>query len=130
MREGQHKKNLTDSECNNMVQHLMTRCTGVGKLRTGAAKEIAKLFDCTPTTVRRIWRRAAVDMTHALGLPTSTLHRYFKRGVLAKYSSSLKPVLTDSNKVCRLNWAIQKVMDVDGEKYFDPMYDTVHVDEK
>ncbi|RHY17126.1 hypothetical protein DYB32_010568, partial [Aphanomyces invadans] len=155
MREGQHKKNLTDSECNNMVQHLMTRCTGVGKLRTGAAKEIAPLFDCTPTTDVRQRKKGRCGRKHlhtdlakriqaipqsrrycfrttasALGLPTSTLHRYFKRGVLAKYSSSLKPALTDSNKICRLNWALKKVMDVDGEKYFDPMYDTVHVDEK
>ncbi|RHY81268.1 hypothetical protein DYB26_015597 [Aphanomyces astaci] len=48
---------------------------------------------------------------------------------MAKYSSVLKPSLTESNKVCRLNWALQSVKDIDGAKFFDPMFDTVHVDE-
>ncbi|KAF0766305.1 hypothetical protein AaE_002930 [Aphanomyces astaci] len=175
MRKGQHKKNLTDDECNNLVQHLLTRCTSSGKLPKGVADDIGKLFGCTPTTVRRIWRRAAADLSgnkticatvqqrkkgqsgrkrmytdiperiqaipqsrrycfrsnlDALNIPKSTLHVYFKRGVIAKYSSVLKPALTESNKVCRLNWAIKHVTDIDGAKHFDPMNDTVHVDEK
>ncbi|RHY39373.1 hypothetical protein DYB30_002754 [Aphanomyces astaci] len=175
MRKGQHKKNLTDGECNNLVQHLLTRCTSSGKLPKGVAEDMGKLFDCTPTTVRRIWRRASVDLSgskticatvhqrkkgqsgrkrmytdiperiqaipqsrrncfrsiaYALNIPKSTLHVYFKRGVIAKYSSVLKPSLTESNKVCRLNWAIKHVTDIDRAKYFDPMNDTVHVDEK
>ncbi|ETW00122.1 hypothetical protein H310_07536 [Aphanomyces invadans] len=171
MRKGQHKKNLTDRECNNLVQHVLTK----GKIPKCVADEIGALFDCTPNTVRRIWRRAAVDLTgnkticqsvhqrkkgnsgrkrahtnlperiqaipqsrrycfrsfaHVLGIPKSTLHCYFKRGVIAKYSTVLKPILTESNKVCRLQWAMNHVKDIDGAKFFDPMLDTVHVDEK
>ncbi|KAF0706105.1 hypothetical protein AaE_014267 [Aphanomyces astaci] len=70
------------------------------------------------------------SIAHVLNIPKSTLHVYFKRGVIAKYSSVLKPSLTESNKVCRFNWAIKHVTDIDGAKYFDPMNDTVHVDEK
>ncbi|KAF0684088.1 hypothetical protein As57867_023838, partial [Aphanomyces stellatus] len=175
MRKGQRKKNLTDNECINLVQHLLTRCTPKGKLPKGVSDEVAKLFDCTPTTVRRVWRRAAFDppgtkaicrsvhqrkkgqsgrklmhadlaqriqqvpqsrrycfrsLAHALSIPKSTLHCYFKRGIIAKYSSVVKPSLTDSNKVCRLKWAMDHVQDIDGAKFFDDMYDTVHVDEK
>ncbi|RHZ32931.1 hypothetical protein DYB37_004356 [Aphanomyces astaci] len=175
MLKGQKKKNLTDSECNSMVQHLLLRCTKAGKIPMGAAGEVAQLFDCTPSTVRRIWRRASVNLSgskticrnvsqrkkstcgrkrlrkdlpkriqaipqsrrycfrslaHALGMPKSTLHDYFKRGVFAKYSSVFKPALTESNKVCRLKLALDHVCDRDGAKYFDDMYDTVHVDEK
>ncbi|RLO09728.1 hypothetical protein DYB28_004469 [Aphanomyces astaci] len=177
MLKGQKKKNLTDSECNSMVQHLLLRCTKAGKIPMGAADEVAQLFDCTPSTVRRIWRRASVNfsgsktagskticrnvsqrkkstcgrkrlhkdlpkriqaipqsrrycfrsLAHALGMPKSTLHDYFKRGVFAKYYSVRKPALTESNKVCRLKWALDHVCDRDGAKYFDDMYDTVHV---
>ncbi|RHZ27630.1 hypothetical protein DYB31_009995 [Aphanomyces astaci] len=133
MLKGQKKKNPTDSECNSMVQHLLLRCTKAGKIPMGAADEVAQLFDCTPSTVRRIWRRASVNLSgskticrnvnqrkkstcgrkrlhkdlpkriqaipqsrrycfrslaHALGMPKSTLHDYFKRGVFAKYSSN------------------------------------------
>ncbi|RHY43043.1 hypothetical protein DYB38_012284 [Aphanomyces astaci] len=175
MRKGQHKKNLTYSECTNMFQYLLTKCTPSGKLRMRAADTVAEMFGCTPTTVRRIWKRASVDLSgnktichsvgqrkkgksgrkllytdlpqriqtipqsrrycfrsvaHALGMPTSTLHTYYKRGVIAKYSSVVKPLLTDSNKVCRLNWALDQVRDIDGEKFIDAMYDAVHVDEK
>ncbi|RQM11027.1 hypothetical protein B5M09_012815 [Aphanomyces astaci] len=61
---------------------------------------------------------------------TSTLHTYYKRDVIAKYSSVVKPSLTDANTVCRLNWALDHVRDIDGEKFINAMYDTVNVDEK
>ncbi|RQM23442.1 hypothetical protein B5M09_007852 [Aphanomyces astaci] len=141
----------------------------------GAADEVAQLFDCTPSTFRRIWRRASVSLSgskticrnvsqrkkstcgrkrlhkdlpkriqaipqsprywfcslaNSLGMPKSTLHDYFKRGVFAKYSIVLKPALTEPNKVCRLRWALDHVCDRDGAKFFDDMYDTLHVDEK
>ncbi|RLO11610.1 hypothetical protein DYB28_011183 [Aphanomyces astaci] len=175
MRKGERKKNLTDSECDNLVQHLLTKCASSGRIPKGVAASVGMLFGCSVTTVRRVWRRAAVDLSgtkticrnvhqrkkdncgrkrihldlperiqaipqsrrycfrsiaHALGIPKSTLHSYYKRGVIAKYSSVLKPSLTESNKVCRLNWALQNVKDIDGAKFFDPMFDTVHVDEK
>ncbi|ETV94901.1 hypothetical protein H310_11552 [Aphanomyces invadans] len=175
MRKGQRKKNLTDRECNNLVQHVLTRCTPKGKIPKGVADEIGALFNCTPNTVRRIWRRAGVDLTgnkticqsvhqrkkgssgrkrahtnlperiqvfpqsrrycfrslaHALGIPKSTFHCYFKSDVIAKYSTVLKPILTESYKVCRLQWAMNHVKDIDGAKFFDSMLDTVHVDEK
>ncbi|KAF0695052.1 Aste57867_14110 [Aphanomyces stellatus] len=56
------------------------------------------------------------SLAHAIKIPQYTLHYYYK-GVTAKYSSYLKPTFTESNKVART-------------KYFDDMYDTVHVDEK
>ncbi|RHY23012.1 hypothetical protein DYB32_009327 [Aphanomyces invadans] len=152
----------------------LERYTPKGKIPNGVAVEIGQMFDVTPTTVRRIWRRGAVNLTgqkticlgvhqrkkgncgrkrlhddlpqriqtipqsrrycfrtiaHLLKIPTSTLHCYFKRGVITKYSTVLKSALTDSNKVCRLKCVIKHVQDVDGTKFFDPMLDTVHVDE-
>ncbi|RHX98620.1 hypothetical protein DYB25_009046 [Aphanomyces astaci] len=133
MSKGQYKKNLTDGECNNLVQHLLTRCTSSGKL-----------FACTPTTVRRIWRCASAYLSgskticatvhqrkkgqsgckrlytdiseriqaipqsrrtcfcsipHAPNIPKSTLHVYFLRGVIVKYSSVFKPSLAESRSV-------------------------------
>ncbi|RHX99668.1 hypothetical protein DYB28_002626 [Aphanomyces astaci] len=129
MRKGQHKKNLTDSECNNLLQHPLTRCIPHGKIPMGAADEMAKMFGCTPATVeltgskticRPVHQRKKGQsgrkplhyylperiqaipqsrrycfrsVAHALGIPKSTLHAYFKRGVIAQYLSVLKDVL-------------------------------------
>ncbi|ETV72993.1 hypothetical protein H257_12039 [Aphanomyces astaci] len=148
MLKGQ-KKNLTDSECNSMVQHLLLRCTKA----VGAADEVAqfkticrnvsqrkkstcgrkRLHQDLPYRIQAIpqsRRYCFRSLAHALDMPKSTLHDYFKRGVFAKYSSVLKPALTESNKVCRLKCALDHVCDRDGAKFFDDMYDTVHVDEK
>ncbi|ETV79928.1 hypothetical protein H257_07131 [Aphanomyces astaci] len=45
----------------------------------------------------------------AMSMPKSTLHDYYRRGIFVKYSSTVKPALTDSNKAVRLKWAIDHV---------------------
>ncbi|ETV94442.1 hypothetical protein H310_11770 [Aphanomyces invadans] len=115
------------------------------------------MFDVNPTTVRRIWRRGAVDLTGQITIclgvhqpkkgncgrnrqhddlpqriqtiPQSRRYCFRTFAHLLK-STVLKPALTDFNKVCHLNWAIQHVQDVDCAKFFDPMLDTVHIDKK
>ncbi|KAF0697112.1 Aste57867_12178 [Aphanomyces stellatus] len=42
----------------------------------------------------------------------------------------MKPALTDANKRRRLKWALDRIHGDDGLKCVDPMFDTVHVDEK
>ncbi|RQM27181.1 hypothetical protein B5M09_007135 [Aphanomyces astaci] len=131
-----------------MVQHLLTKCTPSGKLGMRAADTVAEMFGCTPTTVRRIWKRASVDLSgnktisHSVGQQMMGKNRRKQvytdlpqriqtiPHVIAKYSSVVKASLTDFNKVCRLNWALDQVRDINGEKFIDAMYDTVHVDEK
>ncbi|ETV64710.1 hypothetical protein H257_18448 [Aphanomyces astaci] len=41
----------------------------------------------------------------AMSMPKSTLQDYYRRGIFVKYSSTVKPTLTDSNKAVRLKWA-------------------------
>ncbi|ETW01375.1 hypothetical protein H310_06925 [Aphanomyces invadans] len=51
--------------------------------------------------------------------------------LLELYSSTVKPQLTDANKAVRLQWAIEHVRSAAPGTYtFDPLYDSVHVDEK
>ncbi|KAF0687215.1 Aste57867_21011 [Aphanomyces stellatus] len=158
MRKGQKKNNLTDMKCTNMVQHLLTKCTPKGTLPRGVASRAAlfvlrvirapHLVSCGCRPLRRqnnLSKRSVKveskmrtqsrrycfqSLAGAMGIPKSTLHSYFKRGVITKYTSVMKPALTEANKLCRLNWAIQHVHDYDGAKFIDPMYDIVHIDEK
>ncbi|RHY18056.1 hypothetical protein DYB28_003072 [Aphanomyces astaci] len=106
------------------------------------------MFDCTPTTVRRIWKRASVDLSGNKTISHSVGQQMMGKSgrkqlyidlpqriqtiphVIAKYSSVVKPSLADFNKVCCLNWVLDQVRDINGEKFIDTMYDTVHVDEK
>ena len=61
-------------------------------------------------------------------VPTKTLHRVMKERVLKRISTTIKPTLTAENKRQHLEFALANL-----EKHsacFNPMLDTVHVDEK
>ncbi|KAH9086159.1 hypothetical protein LEN26_020396 [Aphanomyces euteiches] len=62
-------------------------------------------------------------------MPYTTLQRYFKRGVVVKYRSNVKPKLTEANKLARVKWALDHVRHRGGLN-FDDMTDVVHIDEK
>ncbi|ETV64143.1 hypothetical protein H257_18925 [Aphanomyces astaci] len=156
----QHAEGPTQEECHGRrVQQPgpapLDRCTSSGKLPKGVAEDMGKLFDCTPTTVRRIWRRASVDLSGSKTICASVHQR--KKGqsgrkrmytdiperIQAAVAAQLLPLYClraqhpQVNPPCLLqawrhceNWAIKHVTDIDGAKYFDLMYHTVHVDEK
>ncbi|ETV78974.1 hypothetical protein H257_07758 [Aphanomyces astaci] len=170
------RKNLTDVERNAVLQRLLIRMQPGGKLPRGAMVDVALEFGVVRSTVRRIWKRACVDVhggvrpcadvssqmkgrvgrkqvhesisqrlqaipkarrttfrsiAAAMNVPKTTLHRYYKKGLFIKYSSVLKPSLTDANKVVRLKWSVDALRSgLDGGLRFDDMMDCVHVDEK
>ncbi|ETV66426.1 hypothetical protein H257_17093 [Aphanomyces astaci] len=71
-----------------MVQHLLTKCTPSGKLRMRAADTVAEMFGCTPTTVRRVWKHASVDLSGN----TTICHSVWQR---KKGKSGRKQLYTD-----------------------------------
>lgn len=68
------------------------------------------------------------SLSAASKIPTMTLYRIMKEGNLKRVSSTVKPTLTDTNKLERLRFALSMLQENSNE--FRPMYDTVHVDEK
>jgi hypothetical protein len=75
-----------------------------------------------PSTIR--------SLAKALEIPESTLHDRFKRGELRRHSSAIKPLLTESNKVQRLEFCCSFVLPKEPCPVFHDMLDVVHVDEK
>ncbi|KAF0694058.1 Aste57867_15028 [Aphanomyces stellatus] len=116
------KKNLTAKERLNILQHLLLLAkTPGGRLKKGqAAMDVQARIVAVPQARRYCFR----SLAHAMKIPKSTLHYYYKNGVIAKYSSYLKPTLTTSNKVARLKWALDRVKYVQSAKYFDDMFRT------
>jgi len=52
-------------------------------------------------------RRSTIrSLAEAIGVKKSTLHRWFKKGLLRRHSSTLKPLLTEQNKRDRLQWCL------------------------
>ncbi|KAF0717196.1 Aste57867_2446 [Aphanomyces stellatus] len=168
MLKGTKKKNLTDADRTNILQHLLTRVKPDAKLPRGVLSDMASKFACSTKTIKRIWSRASVDLcgtkaicrdigskrkgrcgrkrlhldvparilaipqsrrycfrvlSRAIKIPVSTLHGYYKQGVIAKYSSVMQPT-------SHLSWPLSHIHDVEGAKHFTPMQDVVHVDEK
>ena len=62
-----------------------------------------------------------------IGIPKTSLWRLFKDGQLKQHSSALKPLLTEKNKIERLNFCLSFLRN-DG--FFKDMYSYVHKDKK
>ncbi|RLO00303.1 hypothetical protein DYB28_005104 [Aphanomyces astaci] len=121
------KANLNNDQ-RQSVLHLLLTCLREVKLPHSSFQFVAGKFGVTRSTISLIWLRAQVDLNNVqricesvasqkelpktsrttmravaagLGIPTTTLHAYYKRGAIVKYSSYVKPALTDANKVAR-----------------------------
>lgn len=68
------------------------------------------------------------SLSHAIGVPKSTLQRRLKTDkAIRRVSSSIKPFLTEDNKVARVRFCLSHVRP---NGYFHDFYDTIHIDEK
>ena len=76
-------------------------------------------------------RMTIEDVSSRLGISKSRIHRYLKKGLLRRHSSSIKPYLTEANKKTRLKWCIDMIEQglVDDPKFKD-LFDFVFIDEK
>ncbi|RHY86779.1 hypothetical protein DYB28_003432 [Aphanomyces astaci] len=102
------KANLNNDQ-RQSVLHLLLVCLREGKLPHGSFQFVAGKFGVTRSTIRLIWLRAQVDLNNVqricesvasqkelpktsrtmmcavaagLGIPTTTLHAYYKRGAI------------------------------------------------
>ncbi|RHZ26638.1 hypothetical protein DYB31_011444 [Aphanomyces astaci] len=151
------KANLNNDQRQNVL-HLLLACLREGKLPHGSFQFVAGKFGVTRSTIRLIWLRAQVDLNNdqricesvasqkelpkksrttmravaaGLGIPTTTLHAYYKRRAIVKYSSYVKLALTDANKVAlsmetldsnfmTLQSCLQEVIKAAGDNYRIP----------
>jgi hypothetical protein len=77
-------------------------------------------------------RRTIRSLANAIGVKKSTLHRWFKEGLLRRHSSTLKPLLREDNKKERLRWCLSMLdqRTLPNEPKFIEMDNIVHMDEK
>jgi hypothetical protein len=94
-----------------------------GRRKSDRSGELERLRD-VPIPQRSTIRSAAA----ACGLPPTTLYRHIQAGSLCPAASMTKPLLTDANKLQRLQFCLSHVGKT--SRMFDAMYDVVHADEK
>ena len=72
------------------------------------------------------------SLAKAIGVPKSTVHRWFKEGKLRHHSNTLKPLLKEGNKKDRLRWCICMLdqRTLPNEPKFIDMENIIHLDEK
>jgi len=77
-------------------------------------------------------RRTIQSLANAIGVKKSTLHRWFKEGLLRCHSSTLKPLLREDNKKERLRWCLSMLdqQTLPNEPKFIEMDNIIHMDEK
>ena len=67
------------------------------------------------------------SLSYSSGIPSTSLFRLMKDGMLQRHSSSLKPHLTNKNRKERVEYCRSFVNE---QGVFDPMMNCVHIDEK
>jgi len=77
-------------------------------------------------------RTTVKNLSLAVKVPTSTLHRLLTEGVLKRWNSRVKPILSEQNKVARVLYCVEEIFPVEGEDgyHFKDFYDRVDIDEK
>jgi hypothetical protein len=101
----------------------LRRKKGSGRPSTLSVDQVKARVKAVPFSLRKSLRA----LSPHVGIPRTTLHRYLSRGVLAKSGSAVKPMLTDANKVARVDYCKGFV---DAEGCFEEMLDRVDIDEK
>jgi len=96
--------------------------------------------DNVPLNQRGTYRSLAANISRALGRDIShmTVYRLLKKeAFFRRHTSSLKPTLTELNRLTRLNYALDQIDETtlntatrNGEVKFLDMMDRVHIDEK
>jgi hypothetical protein len=72
-------------------------------------------------------------MSEVLGISKSTLHRYLQQGLIRRHSNSIKPHLTDYNKISHLRFTVNMVDQGSsscGDPRFKELFDHVFIYEK
>ncbi|ETV88712.1 hypothetical protein H257_00231 [Aphanomyces astaci] len=115
------------------LDNKLRPCSDVSSRKKGHSgrnlkhENVANRLKAVPKASRTMFRSIAA----ALGMPRRTLHAYYRRGIFVKYNSSVRPSLTDANKVVRTSWAMDHIHALSPSVYlFDDMMQCVHVDEK
>lgn len=70
------------------------------------------------------------SLSAALEVPKSTLHDKFKSGQIRRTSNTIKPLLTEKNKMHRLQFALEMLDPNSPTPKFQEMLDCIHIDEK
>jgi hypothetical protein len=95
-----------------------------GRKKRHTKEELDALILAVPHKQRSTMR----DLSEATAIPRSTLHRYLKEGAFKKFNVKIKPFLSPVKKIARVNFCLSYLDEETGR--FDPMYNTVHIDEK
>lgn len=99
----------------------------VSKRHRGRQKkhvDVAARVEAVPISRRGTIR----SLSAAIGIPRSTLGELVQKGEIRRHSNSIKPLLTDLNKVARLRFCLEMLKPESA--IFQDMFDVVHIDEK
>jgi hypothetical protein len=77
-------------------------------------------------------RTTLVDTSKVAGVSKKTLLKHVKEGKVRRYTSSIKPHLTDENKKARLQWCVDMLdhESLHDNPRFKTLFDHVFIDEK
>ncbi|XP_057770789.1 uncharacterized protein LOC131013599 [Salvia miltiorrhiza] len=173
MADKRKKANLTEIERNNIAQWLLQNSKDF-KLRYGAKKEAAAMFNIDVRTVWRLWTAARAQkmmgrpvqlvsmkkgsthsdkkvidvekvkqlsvlerstirkMANKLEVSKSLVGVWIKEKKIRAHTNAIKPLLTQQNRLSRLTWSLSQLsaISANGRIKFQPMYNTIHIDEK
>ena len=90
-------------------------------------EEVAELLEDLPAKKHGTIR----DIVGALGISVGFVHRLIREdNVILPHTNAIKAYLTEQNKLARMMYAMERIVDYNGHKVYKDAYNEVHVDEK
>ncbi len=116
-----YKQGILDTENRDLVKSLKW-LPGSGHARKISVAELHKKVKAVPFQ----YRKNVMTLAFKIGIPKSTVHDALKKGLLKHTRISIMPILTDKNKVDRVNYCLSFVQD----GHFTDILERVGIDEK
>lgn len=107
-----------------VVQSLKKRRKGRSGRKRVDEEAVKEALRAVPFSQRRTLRGCSA----ATGFAVTTLWKVLQRGAIRRMSNSLKPVLTEENKIARVKWALSHIDE--NSLQFSSMSSVIHLDEK
>lgn len=121
------KRGQESLKAGSLVGILSTRHTGrVGRKKIEIDTELIR-------NIPKRQRRTIRALAFKAGMSKSTMHARVQEGAMRRHTSTMKPFLTDRNKIERLRFClfmINPYSTISGEYFFNDMMNVIHMDEK
>ncbi|XP_057802803.1 uncharacterized protein LOC131018097 [Salvia miltiorrhiza] len=115
------------------AQKMMGRPVQLVSMKKGSTHSDKKVIDVEKVKQLSVLERSTIrKMANKLEVSKSLVGVWIKEKKIRAHTNAIKPLLTQQNRLSRLTWSLSQLsaISANGRIKFQPMYNTIHIDEK